>query len=65
MTTTDHIFILSSSSANMPELRESMLLTLPRMSFSVSSERTGLSCDLLAERMVERKSRSMSFRPLT
>ena len=62
---TDHIFILSSSSANMPALRVRILLTLPRISFRVSSERKGLSWALLAERMVERKSRSMSFSPFT
>ena len=62
---TDHIFILSSSSANMPALSVRMLLTLPRISLSVSSDRIGLSWALFAERMVERKSRSISFSPFT
>ena len=62
---TDHIFILSSSSANMPALSVRILLTLPRISLSVSSDRIGLSWALFAERMVERKSRSISFSPFT
>ena len=64
-TPTHHMAILVSSSSSSPEFRVRMLPTLPKMSLMFSSDITGFSWALLADRMAPRKSWSSSLRPLT